>query len=179
MPKPSRKSYVPTHPTKFVVEFAPGEFSSYLKSLKAFTAGQVMCTLRGLTHGAKAYTSVQCGRGAHDHIELNSDLVYINHSCEPNVAFDLSSTDRAKWHLRALKDIKRGEPLTFFYPSTEWDMDQRFKCECGTPTCVGSIQGAKYLSRKELQARGFVSPWIQELVSERDNKTPERAVSRL
>lgn len=47
-----------------------------LTRAQAFAAGQVLCTLRGLTHGAKAYTSVQCGRGAHDHIELNSDLVY-------------------------------------------------------------------------------------------------------
>lgn len=46
MPKPSRKSYVPTHPTKFVVEFAPGEFSSYLKSLKVRRTPQMKCNRR-------------------------------------------------------------------------------------------------------------------------------------
>lgn len=35
-----------------------------------------MAMLKGLTKGKKAYTSVQCGRGPEDHIELNSDLVY-------------------------------------------------------------------------------------------------------
>jgi len=35
-----------------------------------------MAVLKGVTKAQKAYTSVQCGRGPEDHIELNSDLVY-------------------------------------------------------------------------------------------------------
>jgi hypothetical protein len=35
-----------------------------------------MAALTGLTEGNKAYTSVQCGTGPDDHVELNSDLVY-------------------------------------------------------------------------------------------------------
>ena len=89
-----------------------------------------MARLEGFTKGPKAYTSVQCGRGANDHIELNTDLVYcnvlqqihhwasltrgldcsaVNHSCEPNVALDLSSPDTSNWHLRALRRIEPGE----------------------------------------------------------------------
>lgn len=41
------------------------------------------------------------------------------------------------------KGLKKGEELTFFYPSTEWNMDQPFDCECKKPTCFGSISGAK------------------------------------
>ena len=33
----------------------------------------------------------------------------VNHSCEPNVAFDLSSDDQAEWHVRALRRIEAGE----------------------------------------------------------------------
>jgi len=36
-------------------------------------------------------------------------VVLVNHSCEPNVAFDLTSPDRSKWHLKALHHIKEGE----------------------------------------------------------------------
>jgi len=57
----------------------------------------------------------------------------VNHSCEPNIAFDLTSADKQKWHARALRDIDPGETITFFYPSTEWDMKQSFECQCGTP----------------------------------------------
>ena len=34
----------------------------------------------------------------------------MNHSCEPNVAFDLSSSEISNWHIRALKPIAAGEP---------------------------------------------------------------------
>jgi hypothetical protein len=67
-----------------------------------------------------------------------STFATVNHSCNPNVAFDLSSlyspeSDIAStWHLKSLsRPIKAGEPLTFFYPSTEWDMDRGFDCACG------------------------------------------------
>ncbi|KAF8998546.1 hypothetical protein BDQ17DRAFT_1391700 [Cyathus striatus] len=176
--KPSQNFYKPTFP-EFVVEFAPGDFRSGLKSLKAingadvqkvFEAGEIMAYLgrERVTVGPKAYTSVQCGKDPNDHIELNSDLVYINHSCEPSIAFNLSSPDVSKWNIQALRRIKVGEMLTFFYPSTEWSMDQPFECVCGTPSCLRTIQGAKYLSKQDLQARGYVSPWIIELVTERD-----------
>ncbi|EDR05667.1 uncharacterized protein LACBIDRAFT_302809 [Laccaria bicolor S238N-H82] len=172
--KPSQKSYVPTH-RDFVVEFVPGDYMSSLKTKRGFQGGDLLARLEGFTKGPKAYTSVQCGRGANDHIELNTDLVYVNHSCEPNVAFDLSSPDTSNWHLRALRRIEPGETLTFFYPSTEWEMDQPFDCQCGTPSCLGTIQGAKFLTTNELAARQWVSPWILELVAERDGCVIEKA----
>ncbi|KIJ53160.1 hypothetical protein M422DRAFT_73965 [Sphaerobolus stellatus SS14] len=155
--KPSSDSYVPTFPGILVVEFKPGQFSS----------GLLLLGRNRVSRGPKAYTSVQCGSGPDDHIELNSDLVYVNHSCEPNVAFDLSSSDSSKWHLRALKEIEAGEYLTFFYPSTEWAMDQAFHCKCGARSCIGIVKGAKYISNEGLKAREFVSPWIIELVNGR------------
>lgn len=33
----------------------------------------------------------------------------VNHSCDPNVAFDLSSSDPAEWHIRALRRIDAGQ----------------------------------------------------------------------
>jgi hypothetical protein len=89
--KPSQESYIPSH-LEFIVEFAPGDFRSFLKaqkvcrvtaspepypdSDKAFDAGDFLVSLEGLTRAPKAYTSVQCGRGSEDHLEVNSDLVY-------------------------------------------------------------------------------------------------------
>jgi hypothetical protein len=37
----------------------------------------------------------------------------VNHSCEPNVAFDLSSSDASEWHVRALKPIEEGDKREF------------------------------------------------------------------
>jgi hypothetical protein len=96
--KPSRETYVPSHPTLFLVEFGSAEFDSCLRaqkvsalelmcraelnSLKSFEAGEIITQLKGLSKGPKAYTSVQCGTGSEDHIELNSDLVFGRSSAE-------------------------------------------------------------------------------------------------
>lgn len=81
-----------------------------------------------------------------EHIILSPTyLQYLNHSCTPNVFFD--TTDMV---LRALRDIKAGEELRFFYPSTEWKMTEAFECICGSPACLGQIQGAAYLTYDSL-----------------------------
>ncbi|KAF6753054.1 hypothetical protein DFP72DRAFT_435448 [Ephemerocybe angulata] len=176
--KPTQENYVPTH-QGLVVKFAPGDFRSALVATRAYQPGELVAKLEGLTKGPKRYTSVQCGPGPEDHVELNSDLVYINHSCDPNIAFDLSSPDPRNWHLRTLRGIKSGEPLGFFYPSTEWDMDQPFKCECGSKSCVGTVKGAKHLSLRQLASRLWVNPYILELVSERDIEKTGKIQARL
>ncbi|KAF9191073.1 hypothetical protein BGZ51_007782 [Haplosporangium sp. Z 767] len=59
------------------------------------------------------------------------------------------------------------DPLTFFYPSSEWEMDQPFPCWCGATKCCKSIQGAKFLPT-EVMDRYFVASHIKELLKERD-----------
>ena len=50
------------------------------------------------------------------------------------------------------RGLKAGEELTFFYPSTEWDMDQGFDCFCGSKVCLGYIGGAKHMKLAQLEA---------------------------
>jgi hypothetical protein len=77
------------------------------------------------------------------HITLQPEfLQYINHSCAPNVFFDTTAMQ-----LVALKEIREGEEMTFFYPSTEWEMIQPFNCYCGSHNCLGQIQGAAFLPK--------------------------------
>ncbi|KAG9035579.1 hypothetical protein FS842_003677 [Serendipita sp. 407] len=169
----------PSHPGVFRVERRPGAFNSELLSSKAFKEGEVIARLEGLTKGPKAYSSVQCGTGEEDHVELNSDLLYMNHSCEPNVIVDVSSGNQWEWHVRASKSIGEGESLCFFYPSTEWRMEQAFDCRCGTKSCLGVIRGAFYVSREELSKRGFINKHIRTLVTIRDGGKNEEWWSRL
>ncbi|CAL1714965.1 unnamed protein product [Somion occarium] len=161
--------YKPTHPELFTVVFGEGDFSAFLKANKTFEAGEVIAKLEGISLGVPiAYTTVQCGPSAKDHLELNSDLRYANHSCEPNTDWDLSSPKPADWHVRARKRIEAGDSITFFYPCTEWDMVQPFDCHCGAPTCLRTIQGAKYLDTKEVTSRAFTNPWILQSLKKRD-----------
>ena len=75
------------------------------------------------------------------HIELKSStLQFTDHSCLPNLFFDTQMME-----VLCLQDIREGDKLTYFYPSTEWKMIEPFKCHCGYEDCIGLIRGAAYL----------------------------------
>ncbi|GAB1518201.1 hypothetical protein RhiTH_001260 [Rhizoctonia solani] len=158
------------YPELVKVDLQPGAFNSGLLAAKHFKAGNVITRLTGTTPTKKSWSSVQAGVEPDDHIELNSVLVYVNHSCSPNVAFDLSSSNKEEWNFRALRDIQPGDELSFFYPSTEWDMDQGFQCRCQAQNCLGYIRGAKELSRAQVVERGFISTYISRLLDRRDTQ---------
>jgi hypothetical protein len=96
--------------------------------------------------------------GPQTHVDDLGPLAYINHSCDPNTVFDAEALA-----LRTLRDVEAGEELTFFYPSTEWDMHHPFVCRCAAPQCVRVVAGAKYLSADVL-GRYFVNPHIRALL---------------
>lgn len=89
---------------------------------------------------------------------------YLNHSCEPNCYIDFSDLS-----LRALRDIKQGEELTFNYLTTEYDMAEKFQCRCGSKNCLFEIRGFKYLTlmeKKELVP--WLSPYLKRKLQEED-----------
>lgn len=112
-----------------------------LLSNKQFMKGEVISPFFAReVLDAPTYLTVQLSDTKH--ILLGPEfLQYVNHSCDPNAFFDTT-----EMKLIALKDIQPGEPITFFYPSTEWKMDRAFQCLCGAPNCIGKIQGAFYLT---------------------------------
>ncbi|KAL4903049.1 hypothetical protein BDW74DRAFT_186639 [Aspergillus multicolor] len=161
---PSSTHPPPTHPDLIRVHRSPAAFASSATSLVSLPPGSLFTKITGTTLSRKAYTSVQISRDAH--IELNSDLVYCNHSCSPSVIFDME-----KMEVRVVDDkpLSKGDPLTFFYPSSEWEMDQAFECNCGSAKCKGFIKGAKGMGRDGL--RGYwVNGFIEELVREEEGR---------
>ncbi|KAF2242292.1 hypothetical protein BU26DRAFT_400657, partial [Trematosphaeria pertusa] len=144
------------------VEHLPGAFASRSVSLVDLPAGAVFARITNPTPASCAYTSVQASRDLH--IELNCDLVFINHSCRPTLVFDM-----ARWEVRvdpALKGgLNAGDELTFFYPSTEWHMAQPFDCRCQAAECRGTISGAKDMST-EVLSRYWLNAHIEEMLNE-------------
>jgi hypothetical protein len=99
------------------------------------------------------------------HIMLQPEhLQYINHSCDPNVFFDTYTMK-----VVALKPIAEGDEMTFFYPSTEWDMAQPFKCHCGSSNCLGEIKGAAHINPKILRSY-TLTRFIQQQLHDRSSK---------
>lgn len=93
------------------------------------------------------------------HIILNPEVLqYINHSCNPNVFFDTTT-----FELSALRDIAKGDELTFFYPSTEWNMESPFNCFCGEANCLHKIRGALFLSPEAISQYKFNDYILQKL----------------
>ncbi|MFN0082260.1 MAG: SET domain-containing protein-lysine N-methyltransferase [Ferruginibacter sp.] len=130
-----------------------------LHAITYFKKGEVISKFcAGVTMSYATYLTVQVG--PHTHITLQPEhLQYINHSCDPNVFFDTTSME-----LSALKDIEPGEELSFFYPSTEWDMAQPFVCNCKSDQCLQLVKGAAYLSKATLsryQFTNFINEQLQ------------------
>ncbi len=100
--------------------------------------GDILADFSGSTRqaGPSRYT-IQ--RHAHEHLVLfPEEIRFINHSCCPNVFFDV---DRLL--LTALRSIALGEEICCFYPATEWAMAEPFTCSCGDPRCLGRVTGAE------------------------------------
>ena len=126
-----------------------------------------------LTFTKKAYSTVQVSRN--QHVELNCDFLFANHSCEPTLEFHVQKIGHeAAIDVRiaarqgadgSVIGLQKGDELTFFYPSTEWEMAQPFACNCGATTCRKWISGAKDMGMAKLQGM-FLSTHIKELLHE-------------
>lgn len=108
-----------------------------LRSNMAFAPGDVICDFyAGSILSEASYLTLQLDDDKH--ITLLPDyLQYTNHSCDPNAFFDTTSMEFV-----CIRDIQPGDELTFFYPSTEWEMAQPFICHCGSKDCLRDIRGA-------------------------------------
>jgi hypothetical protein len=132
-----------------------------LFALQSFHAGDVIADFHAGTISTEpTYLTVQVDTDKH--ITLQPEyLQYINHSCDPNVFFDTTTMQ-----LIALREISAQQEMTFFYPSTEWEMVQPFSCYCGSSLCLGQIRGAAYLT-KNVAKQYRLTDFIQQQISRR------------
>ena len=129
-----------------------------LLSKTAFEEGQVLSTIpnENLYHKPTRYT-VQIGSTLHTEV---AHLSALNHSCDPNVILDTS-----RMLVIARKEIKAGDELTFFYPSTEWEMAAPFICLCGASNCIHVVAGARFLPLSTLEQH-YLNRHIREQIVE-------------
>jgi uncharacterized protein len=104
-------------------------------------------------------SDVQIADGIHlaavDDDEYEPVMLFINHSCEPNVGFAGNIV------LVAMRDVAPGEELTTDYALFD-DADDPMTCNCGTPSCRGTISGRDW-QLPELQRRyvGYFSWYLR------------------
>jgi len=94
-------------------------------------------------------SDVQIADGFHlvalEEAEYEPVMLFINHSCEPNVGFAGNIV------LVAMRDVSAGEELTTDYALFD-DYDGSMECQCGTPSCRGTIYGRDW-QRPDLQSK--------------------------
>jgi SET domain-containing protein len=130
---------------------------------QAYTKGEVICEIltEKVFDKANRYT-VQIGRDQHTEV---GKLSALNHSCDPNVLLD---TERLI--MVARRAIEKDEELSFFYPSTEWEMDAPFICLCGSSNCIHVVAGARFLPLSTLENH-YLNRHIREMMIDLLNNT--------
>jgi hypothetical protein len=91
--------------------------------------------------------------------EYEPVMLFINHSCEPNVGFAGNIV------LVAMRDIRAGAELTTDYAL--FDTPRRaLECHCGAPSCRRSIRGTDWML-PELQTKydGYFSSYVQRRIA--------------
>lgn len=148
-----------------VVQTAGGSFRSWAESLVDLPAGALFARITGVTaKWPPSYSTAQAGRDLH--VELNSNLHFVNHSCDPTLEWDMS---RMEIRVRHDRDLKKGDILSFFYPSTEWELAQPFDCWCGAGEgkCLGRIEGAAKAGKDRLK-HWWLNDYIREMLDEQE-----------
>jgi hypothetical protein len=140
-----------------------------LTTRTAYKKGQIICPIpsESLYNKPNQFT-VQIARERHVEVK---ELSSMNHSCLPNTMLDTT-----RMLVFAARDIAPGEELTFFYPSTEWEMSAPFICLCGAPNCIHVVAGARFLPLSTLEQH-FLNRHIRELMIELLNNTELQLVN--
>ena len=141
-----------------------------LTTKRAYKAGDIICPIptAQLYDKPNQYT-VQIG--TNQHVEVR-ELSALNHACDPSVILDTT-----RLLVFAARDLQADDELTFFYPSTEWEMSSPFICLCGAANCIHVVAGARFLPLSTLEGH-FLNYHIRQLMFELLNQT-ERHLGQL
>ena len=85
------------------------------------------CVLAGTARNSEIQIADGFHLAALEEADYEPVMLFINHSCEPNVGFAGSTV------LVAMRDIRTGEELTTDYALFD-DHDETMECRCGTPS---------------------------------------------
>lgn len=97
----------------------------------------------------------------HYHVSLTTadPPSFINHSCGPNAGFD------GQIILVAMRDICKGDEITFDYAMCDSSPFDEFDCSCGSVDCRGRVTGNDWRSQELwLRYRGYFSPYLNRRI---------------
>ena len=98
-------------------------------------------------------------------IDPSYPLSQLNHSCNPNIGL------KGRIMFYALKDIKKGEEITFDYSSAEEESDWVMKCNCGSKKCRKEMTSIQFLPAKVFNAYlPYIPRYFQKVYKDYNSK---------
>lgn len=91
--------------------------------------------------------------------EYEPVMLFINHSCEPNVGFAGNTV------LAAMRDVSAGEELTTDYALFD-TVETTMQCSCGTGRCRGVITGEDW---RDPALRRRYAGWFSRYIADRQS----------
>ena len=93
--------------------------------------------------------------------EYEPVMLFINHSCEPNVGF------AGNVLLVTMRDVAAGEELTTDYALFDGIADATMACACGTPHCRGRVTGDDW---RDPELRQRYAGWFSRYLEDRQRQ---------
>lgn len=158
---------------KFIVKSSELEGSGCFAT-EEIKAGEVICTFEGegisFQELKKRYDEGKekvCNPlqiGEKEYLDLAEPYIFFNHSCDPNAGI------RKIGELFALRNIKKGEEITYDYSTTEWTYekfgkykDWSMECNCKSKKCRGTLGQFPTLNPK-LKKKYYLAGALQDFI---------------
>lgn len=94
------------------------------------------------------------------HVQLDKISRTINHSCEANTG--VRNNAFQAYDFIALRDIKKGEEITWDYETTEYISIAVKNCLCGSKNCRRVLRGFKYRANELFNKYGiYVADYLR------------------
>lgn len=100
--------------------------------------------------------------GVRTYLDLDELSRTFNHSCEPNAAL------RKRSELFAIRNIPKGDEITYDYSLTIAPTRWRMKCQCGAKTCrgmVGDVLSIPPSARARYRTIGAMQDYMKRLLT--------------
>jgi hypothetical protein len=119
-------------------------------------------------------SEIQIAEGLHL-VALTDDeyepvMLFVNHSCDPNVGFAGNVV------LSAMRDVAAGEELTTDYALFDTPSGSTMACSCGAAACRGTITGDDW---RNPVLRDRYAGWFSRYLEDRQDRLPEVATRRI
>lgn len=159
-------------PVKFTIQntkkYGRGIFAS-----KDINRGEVIHILQGEKLDVMDFVNhinTGCGHpndplqvGRRTYLALDIPSLIFNHSCDPNAGI------RKRSELFALRDIAKGQEITYDYSATIAPTEWLMKCQCGSQHCRGTIGDITSLPKRQLakyKKLGAIQRYMKSVLKE-------------